>query len=58
VFAVERGRLSGRLAVDEPIRAKRIEAQNPVAHDLEPDPADLRANEVCRQAASLRLAPS
>ena len=58
VLAVEPGRLSGRLTVDQPVRAKRVEAQNPVAHDLDPDPADLRANEVCRLAASLRLAPS
>jgi hypothetical protein len=40
----------GAFAVDEPVRAKSVEAQNPVAHDLEPDPTDL--------GRLARLAPS
>ena len=34
--------LSGRLAVDESVRAVGVKSQYPIADDLKPDPADLR----------------
>ena len=36
----ERRRFARRLAVEEPVRTLRVEAQDPVPHDLEPDPAN------------------
>ena len=36
----ELGRLAGRLAVDQPVRAMGVELHHPVAHDLQRDPAD------------------
>jgi hypothetical protein len=36
----ELGRLAGRLAVDQPVRAMGVELHHPVAHDLHRDPAD------------------
>jgi len=37
----EQRRLAGSLAIEEPRRPSRIEAQHPVPHDLQADPADL-----------------
>jgi len=39
---IELGPVARRLAVDQPRRAPRIEAQRPVADGLRPDPADPR----------------
>jgi len=57
MFVFESGGLSGRLAVDQAVRAKGVEAQNPVADDLEPDPADL-GRLASRGEASCRVAQS
>jgi len=40
LIGVEARRLSRRLAIHKTVRAKRVEAQNPVANDLERHPAD------------------
>jgi hypothetical protein len=42
MFGVQARRLAGRLAVDQAVRAVRIELQHPVADDLQRHPADLR----------------
>src|SRR6185312_1297859 len=39
---VQARRLTRRLAVDQPVRAIRVELQHPVADDLSRDPANLR----------------
>jgi hypothetical protein len=40
--AVELGRPSRRLAIDETVRPPGIEPQHPIAHRLQTDPADAR----------------
>jgi hypothetical protein len=60
---IEFGRLTRRLAIEEAIRAPRVEAQDPVADDLEANPANLGRfgpsrpivnRRQCQQPASLR----
>lgn len=41
VFVTQTGRLSGRLAGNQPLRALGIESQHPVTHHLQGHPADL-----------------
>src|SRR5262245_45319078 len=61
--AIEFGRLTGRLAIEETVRTPRVEAQAPVTDDLKADPANLGRFGPCRtlvnrcqsqQPASLR----
>ena len=40
VLGRQKGRLAGRLAVDQPRRPRVVEPQHPVAHDLQPDTAN------------------
>jgi hypothetical protein len=40
LLVIQLGAVAGRLAVDEPVGTTLVEAQHPVTHDLESDPAD------------------
>jgi hypothetical protein len=40
LLGIQQRRLTRRLAVDQPLRAGRVERQHPVPHRLDPDAAD------------------
>jgi glucose-6-phosphate dehydrogenase assembly protein OpcA len=51
---IELGWVPRRLAIQQPIRATSVEAQNPIWDDLKPDPAELRCIRACRTVIDCR----